>query len=90
MFSINQLISGTDISIVEAYELISTINSVRLNASEYHDEWYKVAADLACSIDVKPMVPHNFQIHLHRDNTPADTRANILGALLPYQSLISF
>ena len=74
--SLTVSLQSSTLSIVEAYQEVSTVvetlEGVKLNVEEHHQRWYDEAVRVAATVNVEPATKRRAFFQQHRDNTPSD------------------
>ena len=72
--AVTELLQKKSNDILQAYQLIESVKAqfhdIRTNVDIFHEEWYKVALELAEKIQLQESMPRSCNRQVHRDNQP--------------------
>ena len=70
--AVTELLQKKSNDILQAYQLIESVKAqfhdIRANVDIFHEEWYKVALELAEKVQLQESMPHSCNRQVHRDN----------------------
>ena len=72
--AVTELLLKKSNDILQVYQLIESVKAqfhdIRTNVDIFHEEWYKVALELAEKIQLQESMPRSCNRQVHRDNQP--------------------
>ena len=72
--AVTELLQKKSNDILQAYQLIESVKAqfhdIRTSVDIFHEEWYKVALELAEKIQLQESMPRSCNQQVHRDNQP--------------------
>ena len=72
--AVTELLQKKSNDILQAYQLIESVKAqfhdIRANVDIFHEEWYKVALDLAEKVQLQESMPRSCNRQVHRNNQP--------------------
>ena len=72
--AVTELLQKKSNDILQAYQLIESVKAqfhdIRANVNIFHEEWYKVALELAEKVQLQESMPRSCNQQVHRDNQP--------------------
>ena len=70
--AVAELLQTKSNDILQAYQLIENVKAqfhdIRANVDIFHEEWYKVAVDLAEKVQLQESIPRSCNRQVHRNN----------------------
>ena len=72
--AVTELLQKKSNDILQAYQLIESVKAqfhdIRADVNIFHEEWFKVALELAEKVQLQETMPRNCNRQVHRDNQP--------------------